>query len=330
MAQSQVAGRPVHPLRLRAKHTWKRVRNAKGFGLSFARLLGRYLPDRVYMQIGHRVFFGFWPDFERPQTLSENIMSYVLRCRDPILKIAADKARTREFVAERVGRKYVIPSYGVWERADDVPLETLPRPCVLKPTAASGLVTFLRPGVQADFDELRETLRDWLRRDYSRYHREWSYKGIRQRIIAEQMLLADDGQPPPDYKLWVIGRKVRMITVDRNRFTQRTRNIYRLPWQMVDARQYPCENHPPDPRPPQLDEMIAVAESVAEPFEFLRVDCYLAGDSLYIGEFTSSPGAGYERFEPASLAREMGSYWPPVSPARVPPARGAGFDGGTR
>ena len=317
MAEPKVVAGPMRRLRDHALRYWKRARNAKSPGLFVARLLGRPLPDRLYMQIGHRFFFGFWPDFERPQTLSENIMSYILRGRDPLLKVAADKVRARQYVAERVGQKYLVPLYGVWERADDIPLETLPRPCVLKPAAASGLVTFLRPGVEVDLDNLREVLRNWLRLDYSRNHREWSYQGIKQRILAEKMLVEPDGQPPADYKLWVIGNKVRMITVDRDRFTQRTRNVYRANWDQVDARQYPAGNHPADSRPPQIDLMIEVAEHLAAPFEFLRVDCYLNGDdSLYVGELTVSPGAGYERFEPASLERELGGYWPPLSASR--------------
>jgi hypothetical protein len=309
MAQSQAVTGPMRRLRRQVLRTCRRVRHVKSPGLFIARLLGRALPDRLYMQLGHTMFFGFWPDFEHPATLSENIMASILRCRDPILKIAADKVRTRQYVAERVGQKYLVPLYGVWERAEEIPLQTLSRPCVLKPSAASGLVTFLRPAVDVDLEAVRATLRDWLRRDYSRYHREWAYQGIPQRILAEKMLIGDDGQPPPDYKLWVIGKKVRMITVDRDRFTQRTRNIYRADWEWVDVRQYPCGNHPPDPRPRQLDELIAVAEQLAEPFEFLRVDCYLNEDSLYVGEFTVSPGAGYERFEPASFSRELGSHW---------------------
>ena len=55
--------------------------------------------------------------------------------------------------------------------------------------------------------------------------------------------------------------------------------------------------------------MIAVAESLAAPFEFLRVDCYLDEDSFYVGELTASPGAGFERFEPASCSREMAGWW---------------------
>ena len=305
---------PARQLRIRALHTLHRLRHVKSPGLAIARLLGRPLPDRLYMQLGHSLFFGNWPDFADPRTLSERIMASMLRCRDPILKTAADKVRARGYIAERVGDRYLVPLYGVWDSADEIPLDTLTRPCVIKPSAASGHVKFLRPGEAADIESLRETLRAWLRLDYSRIHREWAYQGLRQRIMAEKMLMADDGQPPPDYKLWVIGKKVRMITVDRARFTGRTRNLYRPDWEWINVRHHPCENHPPDPRPKQLDELIAVAEYLAAPFEFLRVDCYLDDDSLYVGELTVSPGAGYERFEPASFSQEVAGWW--TTPAK--------------
>ena len=300
---------PVRKLRIRALHTLDRLRHVKSPGLAIARLLGRPLPDRLYMQLGHWLFFGCWPDFAHPRTLSEHIMASMLRCRDPILKTAADKILARRYIAERVGHKYLVPLYGIWGSADEIPLDTLARPCVIKPSAASGRVMLLRPAEAVDIESLRETLRNWLRLDYSRLHREWAYQGLQQRIMAEKMLMGDDGQPPPDYKLWVVGKKVRMITVDRDRFMGRTRNLYRPDWEWIDVRHYPCENHPSDPRPKQLDELIAVAEYLAAPFEFLRVDCYLDEDSLFVGELTASPGAGYERFEPASFSHEMAGLW---------------------
>ncbi|HEU0204379.1 MAG TPA: ATP-grasp fold amidoligase family protein, partial [Burkholderiaceae bacterium] len=325
----------------RLRHYWSRLKGAQRPDLLAARLLGRWLPDRLYMQLGHALYFRRWPDFESPRLLSEHIMAYTLRCRDPLLKVAADKARTREYVAAVAGTQYLVPLYGVWERAEDVPLATLPRPCVLKPTAASGLVHFLRapltpspsPGgrgeevgiaapdgaalavSEADLEQLRLTLHKWLRRDYSRDHREWSYAGVRQRILAEQMLLDADGSVPRDCKAWVIGGKVRMLSVDRRRFTpQHTRNLYGPDWQLMHGRLLPPRNHAPDPRPPQLAEIIAVAEAIAAPFEFLRVDFLLHGDAFYVNELTNSPGAGYEKFEPQSISLHLGSFWRPRAP----------------
>lgn len=287
---------------------WERIRRAHRPDLYLARLLARRLSDRRYLETGHLLYFGRWPDLDHPRTLNEHIMAYMLRCRDPLLQVAADKVRAREYIASRIGARYLVPLYGLWQRAEDVAVDSLPRPCVLKPAAASGMVRFLRVGETVDTAQLRALLRLWLRRDYSRFHREWPYHGARPAIIAEQMLCGADGLPLPDYKLWVIGRKVRFIHVDRGRFTRHTRNLYLPDWRPAPAR-LTLDNHPPDARPERLAEMIEMAEQLARPFEFLRVDCYVAGSSLYVGELTNSPGAGFERFIPASFALELGRYW---------------------
>jgi hypothetical protein len=291
---------------------WQRIRHAHRPDLYFARLLGRPLPDRLYLEIGHLLYFGKWPHLDRPRTLNEHVMAYMLRCRDPMLHLTADKVRAREYIAAQAGREYLVPLHGIWRNAEDVPLDALPRPCVLKPSAASGMAMFLRDGQAIDPVQVRATLRRWLQRDYSRFHREWAYHGVRSVIMSERMLLDGGTMPPPDYKLWVIGSRVRLIHVDRGRFTHHTRNLYLPDWQPAPAR-LTLANHAPDPRPERLEEMIEIAERLAQPFEFLRVDCYLVDGALYVGELTNSPGAGFERFIPDTFAIEMGDYW--VRPA---------------
>lgn len=273
-----------------------------------ARLVGRVLPDHWYLAVGHRIYFGNWPNYREPRTFNEHIHEYMLRCREPMLKVAADKCATRRHVAEYVGPQYLVPSYGTWARAEDVPVETLPRPCVLKPTAASGVVLFLHEGETVDPERARARMRHWLRRDYSRMHREWSYSGLSRGIIAERMLIDESGGIPPDYKVYVIGGKVRFIQVDRGRFAHHTRNLYSTAWELLPVR-LTIANHVADPRPPRLEEMIRIAEQLAAPFEFLRVDCYVIGEALYVGELTNTPGAGFEKFIPARFADEFGSYW---------------------
>ena len=277
--------------------------------VSIARRLARPLPDWLYLALGHFFYFGTWPDYENPRTFNEHIHEYMLRCRDPLLRIAADKILCREYIAARAGAAYLVPLLGVWDRADAVPLESLPRPCVLKPSAASGLILILRPGDTRHPDDLRRLMRGWLRRDYSRLHREWCYADLPRRIIAETMLSdASDEAVPADYKAYVIGGRVRFFQVDRGRFANHTRNIYGPDWDTLPVR-WTLHKHAPDPVPACLGEMTAIAEELARPFEFLRVDFYLIGAQVFIGELTNYPGAGFEKFIPGTYANVMGAYW---------------------
>lgn len=311
------------PLFARARHTLQRLLRLRRVDLAIGRRLGRLLSDRQYLALGHLFYFGHWPDYDRPRSLNEHIQAYMLRCRSPLLHIAADKLATREHVARVLGEQYLVPLLGAWDDADAVPLKTLPRPCVVKTTVGSGQVWFLRPGVYTDLCQLRLELRRWLATDFSRLSREWCYRNLPNRVIAEQMLAGEDGQLPADYKFYVIGGAVRFIQVDRGRFGRHTRNLYDADWRLLEAR-LTLENHAPDPRPPRLDEMLALSLKLAEPFEFLRVDCYALGDRVYVGELTNYPGAGFERFIPHSFALELGRHWRLPADSAGPGGAGSG------
>jgi len=277
--------------------------------ISLARLLVRPLPDRTYLALGHLCYFGTWPNYAEPHTFNEHIQEYMLRCRDPLLRVAADKIMCREYITARVGAMYLVPLLGVWDSAEAVPLDTLPLPFVLKPSAASGLVLMLRAGDTRHPADVRRILRGWLRRDYSRLHREWCYAGLPRRIVGETMLIDETSNcVPADYKAYVIGGAVRFFQVDRGRFTHHTRNIYGPKWETLPAR-WTLQKHAPDPTPPQLAEMTAVAEELARPFEFLRIDYYIVDGKLYIGELTNYPGAGFEKFIPSTYADVIGAFW---------------------
>lgn len=276
--------------------------------LLLARCLGAGLSDRHYLGIGYRLYFGHWPDYDQPRTLNEHIHAYMLRCRSPLLHIAADKVRTREHVALTIGAQYLVPLLGLWPDAARTPTEALPRPCVLKTTVGSGQVIFLHPGEQVNHRQVRLTLQRWLDTDYSRINREWCYARLRGKVMAETLLEAADGQIPADYKLYVIGGAVRFIQVDRGRFCQHTRNLYDTDWRLLPVR-LTLENHAPDDQPDCLVEMLHIAGRLAQGFEFLRVDCYVVGERLYVGELTNYPGAGFERFIPHAFALELGAHW---------------------
>jgi TupA-like ATPgrasp len=287
---------------------WERLRRMRPL-LGIARRVGRHLPDRLYLALGHALYFGRWPDYDAPSTFMEHVQAHMLQCRDPLLHVAADKLASRAHIAAQVGGRYLVPGLGSWDRSEDVPLLQLPRPYVIKPTAASGLVQIVRAGQAVDEAGLRRRMAHWLRVDHQAMHREWAYRGLSNRLLAEVMLQDEAGQSLPDCKAYVIGGQVRFIQIDRGRFTHHTRNLYSPDWALLPVR-LSLDNHAVDPKPACLDELLAVAERLAEPFEFLRVDTYIDGDRLYVGELTNYPGAGFERFMPASFDAELNQYWP--------------------
>ncbi|HET7525722.1 MAG TPA: ATP-grasp fold amidoligase family protein [Burkholderiaceae bacterium] len=272
------------------------------------RLLARPLSDGAYLRIAHWLYYRRWPDYSRPSTLQEHIQAYLLRCRDPALVMVADKVAARRYIERTLGPGYTVPLLGAWRDAADVPLASLPYPLVLKPSHLSGRVLLLAAHREAAEPRIRARLRGWLRRDHSRGSREWFYAHIPRRVIAEPLLRDDSGAVPSDVKAYVIGGRVRYFQVDGGRFTRPTRNLYAPDWQLLPVRTS-LPRHHPEPPPPALPRLIEIAEQLAAPFEFMRVDCYLIGERVLVGELTNSPGAGFGRYYPPQFGEELAVHW---------------------
>ena len=280
--------------------------------VSALRLLARPLSDAAYLHLAHWLYYRRWPDFAHPRTLQEHIQSYLLRCRDPRLVMLADKIAVRHYIDSTLGRGHTVPLLGSWRDAGEVPLSRLPYPLVLKPTHLSGRALFLDHHDAAGEPQHRALMRDWLKRDHSRVNREWFYREVPPGLCAEPLLRDRSGAVPADVKATVLGGRVRYFQVDRGRVGRHTRNLYDADWQLLPVRG-PLPRHAPDAPPPDLPGLIAIAERLAEPFEFLRVDCYVLDGHVLVGELTSSPGAGFGRFFPASFSEALGNHW--VAPA---------------
>jgi hypothetical protein len=233
----------------------------------------------------------------------------VLRTRDPALVMLADKVAVRDYITRALGSaEHNVPLIGSWSHEDEVPLATLPYPVVLKPSHLSGRVLLLARYRQSDERKQRARLRTWLRKDHSRINREWFYAQVPPRVLAEPLLQDQQGDVPPDVKAYVIGGRVRYFQVDSGRFTRPTRNLYGPDWSLLPARTS-LPRHPADPKPEVLPMLVDFAERLAAPFEFLRVDFYVLRDRVLVGELTSSPGAGFGHYYPASFGEELASYW---------------------
>lgn len=276
--------------------------------------------------------------FRRPPiTLNQKIRLHMAFSRDPRLTRMADKLAVRHLVEQRVGKQYLTELLGVFERSDAVLAPgAYPRRCALKATHGSGATLLvddaLVPGVGVvprprplfpwdanarlhpdDIEPraLGRLLDAWLRSDYSRLKAEWAYRDVPRRIIVEELLDAA-GEPPADYKFWCVNGTVRFLQVDEDRFGRHTRSVH-----LPDGTPLPATIRYPAPEsqptlPPVLNEMVGVAEVLAEGFDFVRVDLYALPGRIVVGELTNYPGGGMERMRPAALLSGLASDWEPV------------------
>ncbi len=266
--------------------------------------LGCVAGDRLFYRLLHAYLHlknGQLPRFmnlDRPVTFNDKINYLKLHQRIPNGHLLVDKYAVKEYVARRIGVEHVVPTVGVYESADEVEMSALPERCVLKPTHASGFCLLYNAQCRPDVATMRRTMRAWLKTDYHRLGREWQYRGIKPRILAETYLGDSQGQPPYDYKFFCFNGVPRLVQVDIDRFSDHTRIFYDLNWRKQPfSLLYPASSRE-IPRPRTLDTMVEIAGTLADGFPFMRVDLYSTCHGVYFGELTFHPDGGYGPFAP--------------------------------
>ena len=269
-------------------------------------LLLRSLSDEAFTRVQFAYCLRRWPDLANPRSLSEKIQWLKLNHRDPLLPRCVDKYLARKYVAQTVSEDILVPLIGVYESVDEVLFEDLPDAFVLKATHGSGWNLLCRSKAVFDVEQARQAMASWLSSNFHGVGREWAYREIQPRIVCEEFLREDDGEPPTDYKLFCFHGEPEFIQADFDRFQSHRRNLYDTEWNLL-----PCTlEYPGDPRnheaPALLGEMLEVARKLSRHFPFVRVDLYATGSQVYFGELTFYPGKGVERFSPVEYDRKFG------------------------
>ena len=290
---------------LRSRKLFKQWRDAKED--LRRRVAMRFVSDRDYLARLYRIQFGHWPDLNRACGFNEKILVKILTDRRPYLTLFSDKLRVRGYV-RRTAPELLLPTlYWCSDQAETLPFDTLPNEFVLKANHGSGWNLVVGDKSVLRRADLVHLARRWLRSDFTIVGREWAYRDIRRAVYAEQ-LLRDEGQDAPaDYKLFVFGGRVRVIQVDRDRFTRHAQILYDAQWKQIEGTIAAAEGKPVA-RPATLGSMLKAAEALSAGVDFVRVDLYEIDGKAYFGELTNSPNKGLSPFQPPSLDRVLGDY----------------------
>ncbi|MEK6206490.1 MAG: ATP-grasp fold amidoligase family protein [Chloroflexota bacterium] len=274
--------------------------------------LWRHLP-RVMLVARYVRHFGRLPRILRPQTFNERVLVKLLFDRDPRLTLFADKFAVRAYVAERLGGEQNLTTlYAAADRPEEIGHLNLPNRFIMKPTHLSGHVKMVKDLAAIERTELEVLAAAWLRRNYGFERGEWAYRGIRPRVLFEE-LLEEEGHGPIDYRFHCYRGEPRFLLVTRDvhgpdsTFTYYDTEFRMLPFRLATTRgRYVAMEVEP---PPNLRDMLEIARKLSAGTEFLRVDLYNIGGRIVFGELTNYPAAGFRMFDPPSWDLTLGRYW---------------------
>ena len=266
----------------------------------FKQTVMRLLPTKLWVQIDYRFHMGKKCDLVTPQTFNEKLCWMKVYYPDSRQVLLIDKDTVRGYVADQIGSEHLITQYGVWERFDDIDFDILPKNFVLKPTHTSGDIYFCEDKSQLDRKALRKTVNRWMRRNFYHQSREWGYKCIKPRIVAQELLLEEDGGTLRDYKFMCFNGEPKCFQITQNHRNGigTTVNYYDMQWNPLPVRKKYSVGQGLAHPPIGFNQMVILCKTLAKPFPFVRMDFYISCGHIYFGEFTFCPGSGIERYYP--------------------------------
>lgn len=264
---------------------------------------GGCLSDRQYLKLMFRTQMGYKLDLKNPKTFSEKLQWLKLYNRRPEYTTMVDKHAVKQYVANLIGEGYIIPTLGVWDKPEEIDWDTLPNKFVLKTTHGGGGTGVLICQDKESFDKDRaiKILKEGLKFDIYHNSKEWPYKNVPHRIIAEEFINPfPNVKDLPDYKWYCFDGEPKFCQVIQNRSTKETIDFFDTEWRHQEFNglnpvfgpvfvsadtEIKCPAH--------LETHLQIARKLSKDLPFSRIDLYETGDHTYFGEITFYPMSGF-------------------------------------
>lgn len=272
--------------------------------------LTNILSDKAYLKLTYRIRFGEKLDLNNPVSYNQKLQWLKLYDRNPNYIKMVDKIAVKDYVKNIIGEQYIIPTIGVWEKFDDIDFDSMPNQFVLKCNHDSGSVVVCKNKEKLDIIKAKKKLSKALKTDAFYWGREWPYKMVERKILAEKYMEDSYSKELKDYKFMCFNGKVKCSFVGSERFSNDGLKItfFDREWNVM-----PFERHYPKSlkeikKPENYEEMIKLAEKLSDGIPFVRVDFYEVSGKIYFGELTFFPGSGWEEFRPREWDDKMGNW----------------------
>lgn len=274
------------------------------------KLFGRFLDDKNFYKAQYFSILGKIPNIDNPVLFTEKIQWLKLYDRNPLYTKLVDKYEVKPYVASIIGDRYIIPSLGIWDSPGDIDFNALPNQFVLKTTFGGGGdgIVICRDKIQLDIDATIKKLKKSFKTNPYKRAREWPYKNVPHRIIAEKYMEDDSGELR-DYKFYCFNGIPRVMLVASNRFTNHNFNYFDMDFNVLPITSaMGAQSDVKIERPEAFDEMKDVAAKLSKHFPHVRVDLYNTGGKVLFGELTLYDSSGFDDLSSAEWNKRFGDW----------------------
>ncbi len=266
-----------------------------------------FMPDEAHIKWQYYVRVGKILNLKEPLLFNEKMQWLKLHDRREEYPVLADKYAVKQYVSDKIGDEYVIPLIGVWDNIDEINVENLPEKFVMKTTHGSGCVFVCKDKNSFDFKSAFKRLSLSLKENYYYHAREWPYKNIKPRIIAEKYMQNENDDVLKVYKVFNFNGEPFLIQVIQNDKTaDESVDYYDTNWECLDIHQNFPNSEGRIDKPVTFDKMMNFSALLSKDYPFLRTDWYEINKCLFFSEYTFFSDAGFEPFYPEKWDRILG------------------------
>lgn len=278
------------------------------------RLINRrahFLNDQQYLSLKFRAAMGYWINWNKPETYNEKLQWLKVFYHNPLWTKLVDKYEVKEYISSIIGDKYIIPTLGVWDSFDEIDFDSLPDQFVLKCTHDSGGLAICKNKKTFDFANASKKIEKSLKTNYYWRGREWPYKNVKPRIIAEKYMKDSASGELRDYKFFCFDGDVKALFIasDRNVMGKEVKfDFYDENFNHLDI----VQRHPMSSKiiekPVTFEEMKTLASKLSQGLPEARCDFYEVDGKVYFGEITFFHHGGLAAFHPKEWDYRLGEW----------------------
>ena len=251
---------------------------------------GRKLDDETYIKKMFKLKMGYNLDLDNPVTFNEKLQWLKLNYHNPDCIVMVDKYLSKQYVKDCIGEEYVVPLYGVWDSFDEIDFDLLPNEFVLKTTHDCGGVVVCKDKSSFDKNAAKKFLEMHLGYKYFYFSREWPYKNVKPRIIAEKLMKDSNEQLAEgltDYKFFCFDGepKSMFIATDRTNKNIETKiDFYDMEFNHLPITKGRPNSDKVIEKPKQFELMKELCKKLSKDLPHVRVDFYESEGKIYFGE----------------------------------------------
>ena len=263
--------------------------------------------DEFLSKVYYRIILHKKLNLKNPKSFNEKIqwMKLYYYPKRSLVVNCSDKYAVRKYIKKMGYEDKLVPLLGVWDKAEDIEWNDLPKQFVLKCNHGCAYNIVVNDKNTVNKDYIIKQLNTWLKEDFGAFNIELHYSRIKHhRITCEQFL----GDSITDYKFFCFNGEPYCIYVSTDLIHDRQAQIgfFYLNGKKMPLHRDDYTDISEVTFPSFYEEMKNAAKVLSKDFPFVRVDFFVANNTWYFAELTFTPGAGMMPFNPERYDLEWG------------------------